>query len=181
MKSLEQMILKFKLTPRILYTAVTLALAIPYLCIFAVNAIAQATGSPASVPTQAQILPLILQIAQAIQSHNWHLVVGFGIMLLSSGISLLLSEELSAKQQVIVLPWITIAFGFLLQFAANLVSGGSWGAAAQSALITGTAAAGLWQALGQHMLSLVQGWFPQAPVVNTPAAVAAARIKSVPK
>lgn len=90
---------------------------------------------------------LLKAAVSAFQGNQWALGFAFVVMLLTWVVGRFLSNVFPVK----VLPWVSIGLGVVLQVILLIASGQTWWAAVLGGLLTGTAASGLWSAVGKHL------------------------------
>lgn len=123
----------------------------------AVAAPVVAAADPTKVMTPediaaTQVPGLVATVFKAIKDKNWSLLTGALLLLITFFLNLFWLKNYPKEKITPYLPWITVGFGFLLQFGSCLATGDGWMQAVNTAFVTGATAAGLWSMLGKLLL-----------------------------
>jgi hypothetical protein len=115
-----------------------------------VDAGAALAAPSAAAVADAEPAELFKSFVDALRQSRWGFAVGFGVMLLTWVVRFtLLRDRIPTKY----LPWLAIGLGLAADVSFQVGVGVVWWEALLSGLTHGSAAAGLWSAVGKHVMS----------------------------
>jgi len=104
------------------------------------------------VPEASEVVPLVVAAVAALQRKDFVLLTSLAVMLLVFALDMLWLRRQPDDKRKRLLPWTSVVFGVLLQFAAALAAHRSWLDALNMAFVTGAAASGLWDLVGKQII-----------------------------